>query len=185
MTVTSLHYLSTRHIRPLTEFAQLGLPPFCSNGSAHHRTPGDEPSGPDRPPGYATPQGEGLACGRVAARVRAVMKIAFLIHNAYGIGGTIRATANLSGALAARGHQVEVVSAYRGVDTPHLPISGKVRITPLIDIRKDSPDRETDHELQQLPSALLPEPEGAQKVFTQLADQRIERYLAETDADVV
>ncbi|MEH6380016.1 hypothetical protein V7793_37645, partial [Streptomyces sp. KLMMK] len=30
------------------------------------------------------------------------MKIAFLIHNAYGIGGTIRATGNLASALAAR-----------------------------------------------------------------------------------
>ncbi|NED88139.1 glycosyltransferase family 4 protein, partial [Streptomyces sp. SID11233] len=37
------------------------------------------------------------------------MRIAFLIHNAYGIGATIRATTQLSAALAER-HDVEVMS---------------------------------------------------------------------------
>ncbi|MEU6391704.1 glycosyltransferase family 4 protein [Streptomyces sp. NPDC046939] len=113
------------------------------------------------------------------------MKIAFLIHNAYGIGGTIRATANLASALAGRGHEVEIVSVIRGVDTPHLPVSAKVRLRPLIDIRKDSDTRETDHPLHQQPSALLPEPEGSLKVFTRLADLRVEQYLTATDADIV
>ncbi|MEU2514901.1 glycosyltransferase family 4 protein [Streptomyces syringium] len=112
------------------------------------------------------------------------MKIAFLIHNAYGIGGTIRATANLAGALAAR-HDVEIVSVYRGADTPQLPVSGKVRLTSLIDIRKDAAGCESDNELQQEPSALLPHPEGSVKAFTRLADLRVSQYLEATDADVV
>ncbi|MFH8985195.1 glycosyltransferase family 4 protein [Streptomyces varsoviensis] len=112
------------------------------------------------------------------------MKIAFLIHNAYGIGGTIRATFNLAGALVAR-HEVEVVSVYRGVNTPHLPVSPKVRITPLIDLRKDVPGCDADDELQHQPSARLPEPEGSLRVFTRLADLRVAQYLAATDADVV
>lgn len=113
------------------------------------------------------------------------MKIAFLIHNAYGIGGAIRATANLAGALAARGHDVEITSVYRGTDSPRIPAGARVRLNPLIDIRKDSPKRLTDHELQQQPSPLLPEPESALHAFTRLADQHVERYLKETDADVV
>ncbi|WP_070013366.1 glycosyltransferase [Streptomyces abyssalis] len=113
------------------------------------------------------------------------MKIAFLIHSIYGIGGTIRATANLSSALAARGHEVEVVSVYRGAPSPQLPISGEVGIAPLIDVCKDSAGSERDHELQQQPSALLPEPEGSLRVFTRLSDMRVARYLETTEADVV
>ncbi|NGO68772.1 glycosyltransferase family 4 protein, partial [Streptomyces boncukensis] len=52
------------------------------------------------------------------------MKIAFLINNAYGIGGTIRATANLSRALAGR-HEVEVVSVHRVADEPELAFDGR------------------------------------------------------------
>ena len=36
------------------------------------------------------------------------MKISFLIHTVYGIGGTIRTTLNLAGELANR-HEVEIV----------------------------------------------------------------------------
>ncbi|MFF7730474.1 glycosyltransferase [Streptomyces sp. NPDC008001] len=112
------------------------------------------------------------------------MKIAFLIHNAYGIGGTIRATGNLASALAAR-HDVELVSVYRSADTPKLPVSRRVRVTSLIDVRKDAPGSETDNELQQQPSALLPARERDVKAFTRLADLRVAQYLEATDADVV
>jgi hypothetical protein len=37
------------------------------------------------------------------------MQISFLIHNAYGIGGTIRTTYNLANTLAEQ-HDVEIVS---------------------------------------------------------------------------
>ncbi|MEV5376935.1 glycosyltransferase [Streptomyces nondiastaticus] len=112
------------------------------------------------------------------------MKIAFLIHNAYGIGGTIRATGNLASALAAR-HDVELVSVYRSADAPKLPPGRRVRLTSLIDIRKDAPGSETDNELQQQPSALLPARERDVKAFTRLADLRVAQYLEATDADVV
>ncbi|MGK5549798.1 glycosyltransferase family 4 protein, partial [Streptomyces sp. URMC 127] len=112
------------------------------------------------------------------------MKIAFLIHNAYGIGGTIRATGNLASALAAR-HDVELVSVYRSADTPKLPVSRRVRLTSLIDIRKDAPGSDADNELQHQPSALLPARERDVKAFTRLADLRVAQYLEATDADVV
>ena len=47
------------------------------------------------------------------------MKIVFLLDNAYGIGGTIRSTVNLSSALAER-HRVEVVSLRRSAREPRL-----------------------------------------------------------------
>ena len=40
------------------------------------------------------------------------MKISFLLHNAYGIGGTITTTFNLAQALAER-HEVEILSVRR------------------------------------------------------------------------
>ncbi|NGO11512.1 glycosyltransferase family 4 protein [Streptomyces sp. HC44] len=90
------------------------------------------------------------------------MKIAFLINNAYGIGGTIRSTANLSAAFADR-HDVEVVSVHRVRDEPALPFDPRVRLTSLIDMREDT---------TKLPC-------------TALQGERVGGYLKYTDADVV
>ena len=43
------------------------------------------------------------------------MKITLLLHDVYGIGGTIRTTLNLAAALADR-HEVEIVSMLRHRD---------------------------------------------------------------------
>lgn len=51
------------------------------------------------------------------------MKITFLLHNAYTVGGTIRATTNLAAALAAR-HEVEIVSYYLTADWMPLAVTG-------------------------------------------------------------
>ena len=66
------------------------------------------------------------------------MKIVFLLHNAYAIGGTVRSTLNLAGALAAR-HEVEIVSVFRSEERPLLGVSRKVRLVPLVDERPDAP----------------------------------------------
>lgn len=47
------------------------------------------------------------------------MHISFLLHNAYGVGGTIRTTFNLAGALAGH-HDIEIVSVFRHRDVPAL-----------------------------------------------------------------
>ncbi|MBA5226137.1 glycosyltransferase family 4 protein [Streptomyces griseoaurantiacus] len=111
------------------------------------------------------------------------MKIAFLINNAYGIGGTIRATANLSGAFAERGHEVEVVSVNRPQDAPRFAFDPRVTLTPLVDTRAGSPGHEGGHELTRRPTTMfgysLSEP------HTALQDHRIAEHLTGTDADVV
>ncbi|MEV1009659.1 glycosyltransferase [Streptomyces sp. NPDC049881] len=59
------------------------------------------------------------------------MHVTFLLNNAYGIGGTIRSVATLSGALAARGHAVTVASLYRTRDRPSLAFDPRVTLIPL------------------------------------------------------
>ncbi|MBM7170212.1 glycosyltransferase family 4 protein [Streptomyces sp. G44] len=116
------------------------------------------------------------------------MKIAFLINNAYGIGGTIRTTVNLSRALAAQ-HEVEVVSVHQVKDAPELPFDERVKLTPLIDMRQDSPAYDGGHPLTRQPCTMFPDTgaaaNSARLPYSALQDERIGQWLHETDADVV
>ncbi|MFH8366213.1 glycosyltransferase [Streptomyces sp. NPDC018031] len=113
------------------------------------------------------------------------MRISFLLHNAYGIGGTIRSTFNVAGALAAR-HDVEIVTIVRTQDTPSLPLHEDVRIVPLIDLRRGVRGNDARNPLRSRPSAHVPAAEaGGTKNFNALTDERIAEYLAGTDADAV
>lgn len=116
------------------------------------------------------------------------MKIAFLINNAYGIGGTIRSTVNLSHALATR-HEVEVVSVHRVSDAPLLSFDPRVRLTSLIDMREDSAGYEGHHELTRRPCTMFPDTGAAANStrlpYSALQDDRIGTWLRTTDADVV
>ncbi|MEU0215585.1 glycosyltransferase family 4 protein [Streptomyces sp. NPDC006265] len=107
------------------------------------------------------------------------MKISFLIHNAYGIGGTITTTFNLAGALAER-HDVEVVSALRHREHPNLVLDPRVRLRALVDLRK-----EADHPLHQRPARVFPPAEYRHHQYSELTDQRIGECLAALDTDVV
>ncbi|WAL99574.1 glycosyltransferase [Streptomyces sp. Je 1-369] len=116
------------------------------------------------------------------------MKIAFLINNAYGIGGTIRATVNLSRALADR-HDVEVVSVHQVSDKPELAFDERVKLTALIDMRTESPTYEGDHPLTAEPCTMFPDTGAAlnstRLLYSALQDERIGAWLRETDAEVV
>ncbi|WP_328347599.1 glycosyltransferase family 4 protein [Streptomyces violaceus] len=107
------------------------------------------------------------------------MKISFLIHNAYGIGGTITTTFNLAGALAER-HDVEIVSALRHREHPNLTPHPRVWLRPLVDLRK-----EADHPLHHRPARVYPPAEYRHHQYSELTDQRIGEYLESLDADVV
>ncbi|TVL93659.1 glycosyltransferase family 4 protein [Streptomyces sp. SAJ15] len=112
------------------------------------------------------------------------MRIAFLLQNAYGIGGTIRATFNAANALAAR-HDVEIVTVWRTQDEPRLPLSRKVRLTPLIDKREGVKGSDAGHELIGKPTSLVPPVEANGASFDQLTDERVAEYLRTTDAEAV
>jgi glycosyltransferase involved in cell wall biosynthesis len=110
------------------------------------------------------------------------VKISFLAHNIYGVGGTVRTVLNLAGALAAR-HEVEIVSVFRRMDRTMFDFPAGVTLVPLVDLRSRRPDRR--HPLHRLPTELFPPAEELDRQYTRLTDARIARYLSRTDADVV
>ncbi|MFI9150150.1 glycosyltransferase family 4 protein [Streptomyces sp. NPDC053367] len=107
------------------------------------------------------------------------MKISFLLHNAYGIGGTITTTFNLAQALADR-HEVEIVSVLRHRERPNFALDPRVSLRPLVDLRK-----ERDHPLHRRPARVFPVAEYRYRQYSELTDQRIAEALADTDADVL
>ncbi|MBR8745239.1 glycosyltransferase family 4 protein [Nocardiopsis sp. MG754419] len=120
------------------------------------------------------------------------MKIAYLINDMYGIGGTVRTVANQAAALSAR-HEVEIVSVFRHRADPVLPVPAQVSLRPLVDIRQQG-DQETGvggrplyegSERAGLPPMLFPPEDSRGATHSRLTDDRLEEYLATTDADVV
>ncbi|NEB74711.1 glycosyltransferase family 4 protein [Streptomyces sp. SID14478] len=116
------------------------------------------------------------------------MKIVFLLHNAYAVGGTVRTTLNLAAALAehggAAGHTVEIVSMSRHRETPRFALDPRISLVPLVDTRAGSAD--TRQDAYGKPSRDFPAAEKRYKQYTLLHDQRVRAYLEERcDADVV
>ncbi|MFE2630146.1 glycosyltransferase family 4 protein [Streptomyces sp. NPDC059374] len=107
------------------------------------------------------------------------MKISFLLHNAYGIGGTITTTFNLAQALADR-HEVEIVSVLRHREHPNHTLDPRVALRPLVDLRQ-----EKEHPLHLRPARVFPVAEYRYHQYSELTDQRIAEALATTDAEVV
>ncbi|MEU2053601.1 glycosyltransferase family 4 protein [Streptomyces bungoensis] len=110
------------------------------------------------------------------------MKITFLIHNVYGIGGTIRTTLNLAAALADR-HEVTIVSMLRQRARPRFAVDPRVRIVPLVDLREGSAD--TADPLLGRPAEVFPAAEKRYRQYSRLTDRRAEEYLRACDADVI
>ncbi|MEV6108210.1 glycosyltransferase family 4 protein [Streptomyces sp. NPDC051940] len=110
------------------------------------------------------------------------MKIAFLLHDVYGIGGTNRTTLNLAAALADR-HQVEIVSMRRHRRDPYFALDPRVSLVNLVDARKDSADARDPRSAE--PSTAFPSAEIRHHQYSRLADARVEAYLRGSDADVL
>ena len=112
------------------------------------------------------------------------MQISFLIHNAYGIGGTIRTTYNLANTLAEQ-HDVEIVSVLRHRDEPVFALDPRVRVRHLVDIRKDSPGFDGDDPEYRAPARVFPRGEVRYDQYSVLTDRRIAEHLSTIGTDVV
>ncbi|WP_329122302.1 glycosyltransferase family 4 protein [Streptomyces sp. NBC_01353] len=112
------------------------------------------------------------------------MRISFLLHNAYHIGGTIRTTFTLAQVLAER-HEVEIVSVFRHRDEPILGLPAGVTLRHLVDLRKDSPGYDGEHRDFSRPATVFPRGDGRWKQYSALTDARIGEHLAGVEADVL
>ncbi|MER5769462.1 glycosyltransferase family 4 protein [Streptomyces sp. NPDC001985] len=112
------------------------------------------------------------------------MRISFLLHNAYGIGGTIRTTFNLAQELSRR-HEVEIVSVFRHRETPIMGAPAGVTLRHLVDLRKKSPGYDGDHPDYTRPAKVFPRGDGRHRQYSRLTDARIGAHLGSVDADVV
>ncbi len=112
------------------------------------------------------------------------MKIVFLLHNAYAIGGTVRTTLNLAAALAGR-HDVEIVSMTRHRDRPRFAVDPRVVLVPLVDTRERSSDRRLADFTA--PARDFPVEDKRHPQYSRLVDLRVREYLTGRgrDADVV
>lgn len=112
------------------------------------------------------------------------MHISFLLHNAYGIGGTIRTTFTLARTLAEQ-HDVEIVSVFRHRDAPDLGAPEGVTLRHLVDLRKKSPTYDGGDAEHARPASVFPRGDSRHKQYSRLTDARIAAHLRAVEADVV
>ncbi|MEV8478334.1 glycosyltransferase family 4 protein [Streptomyces sp. NPDC051173] len=112
------------------------------------------------------------------------MRISFLLHNAYTVGGTIRSTFNLAAALATH-HEVEIISVLRYRQTPAMGAPPQVRLTPLVDLRRNSAHYDGDDPRHAQPARVFPRADGRHRQYSRLTDERIGLALSRPGADVI
>jgi len=123
------------------------------------------------------------------------VRIRYLLLNAYGRGGTIRTTLSMAGALAARGHDVEVASLlHPSRAVPVFPVDPRVRVVPLTGARprRSHPGTASDavrwasaRALRRTHSRLAHPLDRRAAVLTRAHDHWLRRYLAAQDDSVV
>ncbi|WP_030583959.1 glycosyltransferase family 4 protein [Streptomyces anulatus] len=112
------------------------------------------------------------------------MHISFLLHNAYGIGGTIRTTFTLARTLAEH-HDVEIVSVFRHRDAPVLGAPEGVTMRHLVDLRKKSATYDGGDAEHARPAVVFPRGDSRHKQYSRLTDARVAAHLRGIEADVV
>lgn len=102
------------------------------------------------------------------------MRIRYLLLHAYGMGGTIRTVFNQANAMAAAGHDVEIISVVRRRTKPQFPLDDRVRLSTLVDQRDGyGPDTLVRRIRRKLRGRVVPSDEFAARYFT----ERVERSV--------
>ncbi|SFF75041.1 Glycosyltransferase involved in cell wall bisynthesis [Actinoplanes philippinensis] len=121
------------------------------------------------------------------------MKIRYLLHNAYGVGGTIRTVFNQANALCAT-HDVEIGSIFRTAETPAFPLDPRVRLVSVTDLRQDGlrwtgkPERRRrlSHRARALPNPLPHGRDFRYNRWDPMVDLKIIRYMrSQTDGILI
>ncbi|MEV0582859.1 glycosyltransferase family 4 protein [Nonomuraea sp. NPDC050310] len=107
------------------------------------------------------------------------MKIRYLLLHAYGLGGTIRTVTNQANAMAARGHEVEVVSVVRRRDEARFKLDPRVRRSALVDQRGGvEPDSLSRRAWRKLRGRVVPRGEFAADWFTERVERAVIDYVS-------
>ncbi|MDR5649050.1 glycosyltransferase family 4 protein [Staphylococcus nepalensis] len=57
--------------------------------------------------------------------------ITFFMHNIYAMGGTVKSISQLANVLAEKGHQIEIISVFRGASQPYFDLHDSIQIRSL------------------------------------------------------
>ncbi|TDC04485.1 glycosyltransferase family 4 protein [Nonomuraea longispora] len=107
------------------------------------------------------------------------MRIRYFMLHAYGMGGTIRTVVNHANAMAAAGHDVEVVSLVRRRERPRFGLDPRVPIVTLVDQRGGRlPDPLGRRAWRRLRGKIVPRGEFAAAYFTERVERAAIGYVA-------
>ncbi|TDD81998.1 glycosyltransferase family 4 protein [Actinomadura darangshiensis] len=116
------------------------------------------------------------------------MKITFLLLEAFPVDGTVRSTFTLADELSRR-HDVELVTVRRTTDRPVLPLSDRVGLRSLVDVRPDAkvpwPHAARAERLTAEPSAIVHPEERSYGKYSAWTDERLTRFLRRLRTDVL
>lgn len=110
------------------------------------------------------------------------MKIAYVVFNLDGMGGTSRSAITQANALAGD-HDVRLVSITRSADRPHYGIAPRVAVDYLTDLREEALADPQAQTLSERESVLVPRRWDAQ--YSALTDLAMTQALPALDVDVV
>ena len=114
------------------------------------------------------------------------MRIRYMLLHAYGMGGTIRTVVNQANAMAALGHDVEIMSVVRRREEPQFKLHPAVTLGTLVDqragVRTDSLGRRVWRRLR---GKIVPYGEFAAGYFTERVEKAVIDYVSSMDDGVL
>jgi glycosyltransferase involved in cell wall biosynthesis len=114
------------------------------------------------------------------------MKIRYMLLHAYGMGGTIRTVVNQANAMAAAGHEVEIVSVVRRRSSPQFSIDERVKLSALVDQRQGVPvDSLARKVWRRARGKIVPYGEFAAGYFTERVEQAVIDYVSSLDGGIL
>ncbi|MDF5752020.1 glycosyltransferase family 4 protein [Spongiactinospora sp. TRM90649] len=114
------------------------------------------------------------------------LKIRYLLLHAYGMGGTIRTVITQANAMAAAGHDVELVSVVRRRERPQFAIDERVRLWALVDQRAGVQEPTLAARVaRRLRGGAVPRGEFAARYFTPAVERATASWIAGLDDGVL
>lgn len=107
------------------------------------------------------------------------MRIRYLMLDAYGVGGTVKTVVNQANAMAAAGHDVELVSLVRRRDRLHFAVDPRITVTTLVDQRAGRrPDSLARRAWRRVRGKVVPRGEFAAGYFTERVEWAAMEYCS-------